>query len=224
METRKKITNPSDLINAVITDRITKITRDRFECILHYADSISKLDGDIVECGVWAGGMCIFLAKVFDTKKIWVVDSFEGCQDPREGKYFYPRESHYKGMYTVSLEQVKRNFEEYDALDESRVFFLKGWVKDTLAPNVCTIDKISLLRVDVDSYSATLEVLDYLYDKVQPGGMIVFDDISGNESLSAIREFINRGNELVIKDPVTHNVLDVFANNIKFRPGCYCIK
>jgi hypothetical protein len=213
-----------NLIKDLIDNRITMITQERFDCITKYSDDISKLEGDVVECGVWAGGMSIFLSKLFPTKNIWVCDSYEGCQNPTEGKYSYPGESHSLGMYTVSLEEVKANFAKYDSLDENRVFFLKGWVRDTLQPEVCPIKNISLLRIDVDSYSATLEVLDYLYDKVVPGGMIIFDDISGIESASAIRDFIRRGNDLTIKHPVTHNIEDVINSTGTHHYGCYCIK
>lgn len=213
-----------DLIKDLIDNQITMITEERFDCILKYVDDISKLKGDVVECGVWRGGMSIFLSKVFPKKKIWVCDSYEGCQNPTDGKYQFSNESHSLGMYAVSLDEVKNNFLKYEALEENRVFFLKGWVRDTLKPEVCPIKKISLLRVDVDSYSATLEVLDYLYDKVVPGGMIIFDDISGQESASAVRDFIQRGNNLVIKHPVTHEIEDVINSTGTHHYGCYCIK
>ena len=218
----EKIKTMENLINNLISNQITMITKERFDYILKYSDHISKLEGDIVECGVWRGGMSIFLSKLFPKKNIWVCDSYEGCQDPNMGKYFYQNEGHSLGMYSISLEEVKNNFIKYDALDENRVFFLKGWVKDTLKPELCPIEKISLLRVDVDSYSATLEVLDYLYDKVVPGGMIVFDDICLNEGANAIFDFIKRGNNMNIHHPISE---DILKNDNSTKPcGCFVLK
>jgi hypothetical protein len=211
-----------ELINKIINSGITMISKERFDNIVNHSEKISKLSGDIVECGVWKGGMSIFLSKLFATKNIWVCDSYEGCQDPSDGNYQFPGESHGLGMYAVGLEEVKSNFEMYDALDENRVKFLKGWVKDTLHPKVCPIKKISLLRVDVDSYSATLEVLDYLYDKVVPGGMIIFDDSCLNESHNAMMNFFKNNDIKECFDP-WDNMVDIFASP-KLLCGCYIIK
>lgn len=211
-----------ELIESLIQDQVTMVTEDRFNCILNHKKIISLLKGDIVECGVWRGGMSIFLTKLFPKKKIWVCDSYEGCQHPSEGKYPFSSERHFSGMYAVSLEEVKNNFYKYDALDDNRVFFLKGWVRDTLRPEICPIEKISLLRVDVDSYSATLEVLDYLYDKVVTGGIIVFDDSCLIESYEAIKTFFKNKNINTIYDPLDDKKLNIFNDDLPC--GCYIIK
>ncbi|MBC8166364.1 MAG: macrocin O-methyltransferase, partial [Bryobacteraceae bacterium] len=57
-----------------------------------------------------------------------------------------------------------------------QVVFLKGFFSDTLpgAP----IERLSILRVDADLYSSTMDVLKILYPKLSPGGYAVFDDYS----------------------------------------------
>lgn len=201
--------NYKDLVNKLINNEVTMVSEERFTTVINHKEQILTTPGDVVECGVWKGGMSIFLSQIFDKKNIWVCDSFEGCQDPNMGKYVHIGERHTLGMYAVSLEEVQENFKEYNALDESRVKFLKGWVKDTLHPDICPIEKISLLRVDVDSYSATLEVLDYLYDKVSLGGVIIFDDMCLGECKSAVRDFINRGNDIILYHPSTGEEVDI---------------
>ena len=52
------------------------------------------------------------------------------------------------------------------------------------------IDKIALLRIDVDGYSPTRVVLDNLYDKVVTGGMIIFDDLCLVEAAEAIEDWM----------------------------------
>lgn len=218
------------LIDNIIRGELTLVSKKLFENILSFKDQISKLNGDIVECGVWKGGMSIFLSKVFSEKKIWVCDSFEGCQDPKNGKYPYSKESHVLGQYNGgNVDHVKNNFKKHDALDENRISFLKGWVKDTLRPEICPIKEISLLRIDVDSYSATLEVLDYLYDKVVPGGMIIFDDSCLLESNQAIKDFFKLKNLKYVYDPSDNTEYDVFSIEPKGTKsglpcGCYFFK
>jgi len=210
-----------ELIQQILDLETSMVLPELFQMPIRHFDQINSLEGDIVECGVWRGGYSIFLSKLFPNKNIWVCDSYEGCQDPSKGNYYYEGERHRLGMYAVSLDEVKNNFKSFDALDESRVKFLKGWVKDTLP--TADIDKISLLRIDVDSYSATLEVLDELYDKVVEGGYIIFDDFCLSESFDALKSFLGRENlPHYIYHPVT-DTLNHIDESEKYS-GSYLIK
>jgi hypothetical protein len=211
-----------DLYKDIINDGITMVSEERFENILEHQDIIQKIDGDIVECGVWAGGMSIFLSKLFHTKDIWVCDSYEGCQNPLKAKYKFDYEGHTEGLYAMDLDSVQNNFSKYGLDNESRIHFLKGFVRDTLKPEVCNIKTISLLRIDVDSYSATLEVLDYLYTKVKNGGMVIFDDSCLNETRNAIINFSIQHPEIVFKHPTTKEIVNIKEELLPC--GCYFIK
>jgi O-methyltransferase len=171
---------------------------------------------------------------VFQEKNIWVCDSYEGFQPLETAKHHYSKERHTPnythnsiGPLGISLEEVQSHFKTYHLGDETRIKFLKGFVKDTLPTS--GIEKISLLRIDVDAYSATLETLEELYDKVQPGGYIVFDDSCLYETLDAIRTFFKQRNiPEFIFHPVTDQPLDI---NVRHNTGdsglpagCYVIK
>lgn len=175
-----------------------------FTSIYDEKDKIDAIDGDIVECGVWKGGMCVFLTKLFPNKKIWVVDSFSGFEKVEESTYptelwdnHKIKEPHVFGygirIATHSpLDEVKSVFEEYGELNNPNINFLEGYVKDTLKPEICPIQNIALLRIDVDSYSATMNVLDYLYPKVVSGGMIIFDDGNIDAGRFAIYDYFEK--------------------------------
>jgi len=213
----------------LIEDGVTMVLPMCFETIINHKENIAQLKGDIVECGVWKGGFSIFLASTFKDKNIWVADSFDGFQPLSESKYSYSAERHhpdYSSMIRVSLEEVKANFKKYN-LEEDRIKFLKGFVKDTLPK--ANIKNISLLRIDVDAYSATLEVLDELYDKVVPGGYIIFDDSCLHESLNAIKTFFKQRNiSPYLFHPSTDQRLSLdlnFSSEDSLYPtGCYIIK
>jgi O-methyltransferase len=228
------ITNYNELIDNIIENKITMIWKEIFEMPLRHFDRINNISGDIVECGVWKGGYSIFLSHLFSNKNIWVCDSFEGFQPLNNAKYNFKEERHTPefthgacGPLSISLEEVKHNFEIYGLKDESRIKYLKGFVKDTLPTS--GIEKISLLRVDVDAYSATLEVLDELYNKVQSGGYIIFDDANLIESSEAIKFFLKRENlPLELTNPYTDQIytLDkpICSSNSGFEAGSYIIK
>lgn len=230
----KTITSYEDLIQDLIDNRITMVRPDEFKTIFKHYSNIASVEGDVVECGVWRGGFSIFLSHAFSDKNIWVCDSYEGFQPLETAKHQYDKERHTPlythnsvGPLAISLEEVKGYFERYGLGNEERIKFLKGFVKDTL-PN-SGIEKVALLRIDVDAYSATLEVLEELYDKVQPGGYIIFDDSCLYETLDAIKYFFKQHNlQNYIYHPVTDEKLDLNQRHTNddsgFPAGCYVIK
>jgi O-methyltransferase len=79
----------------------------------------------------------------------------------------------------VSLEQVRENFRRFGLLDE-RVEFIKGWFSETLP--TAPVERISVLRLDGDYYSSTIDALKGLYDKLSPGGFVIVDDYNAFRS------------------------------------------
>lgn len=216
--------NLGELYQQIVGNNLTMITRERYDTIDNLSRIIhrERIEGDIVECGVWRGGMSIYLAYAFPQKKCWVCDSFQGFESLDHSKYD-PRgiveERHFNGVWIASENEVRQNFAEM-GLDESNgVEFLPGWVNDTTDPSTCPIEKIALLRVDVDAYSATLVVLENLYDKVVPGGYIIFDDSGLYETISAIKEFERKHGINIISK--LYNPLGKFVGKITGEHGLY---
>lgn len=157
--------------------------------------------GDLLEAGVWRGGMTIFMRGVLkarhDTERhVWVVDSFAGLPKPDEAIDTFGWKA---GDMAVSLEEVKGNFMRYGLLDD-QVSFLKGFFSDTL-PNA-PISSLSVLRVDADLYESTIDVLNHLYPKLSPGGYAMFDDYQNlKECRRAIDEYrqANRISDPIVK-------------------------
>lgn len=230
----KTITTYEQLIQDLIDNKITMVGPDGFKTILNHFENISKIEGDIVECGCWRGGYSIFLSHAFQDKNIWVCDSFEGFQPLETAKHQYNKERHTPfythnsvGPLAISLEEVQSHFITYGLGEQERIKFLKGFVKDTL-PN-SGIKKIALLRIDVDAYSATLETLEELYNKVQPGGYILFDDSNLYETLDAIKTFFKQQDlPNYILHPTTNEKLDLdkkyTQDDSGFPACCYIIK
>jgi O-methyltransferase len=136
-----------------------------------------KVPGDLIECGAWRGGACIFMRAIlaaYEVKDrlVWVSDSFEGLPNPKEDQY---PEAHIwqGGEMAVSLEEVRGNFRKYGLLDD-QVKFLKGFFIDTLPK--APIERLAVLRVDGDLYESVTQTLNYMYPKLSPGGYVILDD------------------------------------------------
>jgi O-methyltransferase len=125
-------------------------------------------------------------------KKVFVADSFEGLPPP-DPKYPADRgDTHHTiKILAVSLEEVNQNFKKYDLLDEN-VVFIKGFFEHTI-PNA-PVDKLSILRLDGDMYSSTIQVLESLYHKVSVGGYIIVDDWCLHNCRKAVNDFRERRN------------------------------
>ena len=186
--------NLKKLYNEIVEKELTMVTQERYGTIDLLSKIITKnrIEGDVVECGCWRGGMSIYLAYAFPDRKTWVLDSFQGFETLDQCKYD-PRgildERHSGGVWIAPEEEVRQSFAYFNLDENHGVEFLPGWVNDTTDPASCPIEKIALLRIDVDAYSATLVVLENLYDKVVPGGFIIFDDSGLYEAQAAIEEF-----------------------------------
>ncbi|MDR4985763.1 macrocin O-methyltransferase [Bacillus cereus] len=157
-----------------------------------------EIPGDFIETGVWRGGSCIFMrgflkANDIQNRQVWVADSFQGLPAPNVEKY--PQDQG-DTLYTidylrVSLEEVQRNFQKYDLLD-NQVTFLKGWFKDTLP--TAPIKEIAIARLDGDLYESTMDSLTNLYHKVSPGGFIIIDDYGLHTCEAAVTDFRKENN------------------------------
>ncbi len=148
------------------------------ECILDVLKN--NISGDFIETGVWRGGACIFMAALLDQfnihdKKVWLADSFQGLPKPDTNQYPADKDDiHYSyEELIVSEEEVVNNFHKY-SIPMSFVNILKGWFKDTLPES--PVNQLAILRLDGDMYESTIDVLFYLYPKLNTGGFCIVDD------------------------------------------------
>ena len=151
-----------------------------------------NIPGDLIETGVWRGGAVIFMRAVLkvlgdSTRTVWAADSFQGLPKPYAKHYPADEGSdlHTFRYLSVTLEEVKANFERYGMLDK-QVQFLVGWFKDTLP--AAPIRQLSILRLDGDLYESTMEALRALYSKVSVGGYVIVDDYGVMPSCKAAVE------------------------------------
>jgi len=151
------------------------------------------IEGDLIETGVWRGGATIFMRAVLaaygiEDRKVFVADSFEGLPKPDAEKHPADKDDthHIHNFLAISQEQVENNFKKYDLLDD-QVIFLKGWFKDTLP--TAPITKLSILRLDGDMYSSTMDALNSLYPKLSNGGFCIIDDYALSGCKKAVDDY-----------------------------------
>lgn len=130
----------------------------------------TKVEGDIVECGVYKGCSTAKLSLVTDmiNRRLYAFDTFEGL--PREANYRDGRKFH-KGQYRADMAEVKSNIKKLGNISNTEL--IKGDLKETL-PNFK--NKVSFAFLDIDLVESTRVALKALYPRLSKGGIIFSHD------------------------------------------------
>jgi O-methyltransferase len=162
------------------------------------------IKGCFIECGVAAGSQIGAMQQaLMDSKEdrvIYGFDSFEGIpfatkedtEQPGIGQVDKDKLGVLEttGISSHSLEDVLLNFKLWN-LPTNNLKLIKGWFQDTIKPASEDIVEIAMLRLDGDLYESTKIPLQYLYDKVSKGGIIIIDDWNLAGCKKAIKEVIH---------------------------------
>ena len=136
--------------------------------------------GNYLEVGVWRGGTGLLIAeakKHFGCEgEVYLADTFTGVVAAGEHDSLYVGGEH----ADTSEEGVR---ELLDTNGHQQIRLLKGMFPDDTADQV--VGPLRLLHVDVDVYQSAKGVVEWGFDRVVPGGIIVFDDY-GFSSCSGI--------------------------------------
>jgi hypothetical protein len=137
-----------------------------------------RAGGDFVECGTFKGDMAWVVLQTIGAAHIsrfWLFDSFEGFSPSYSSADDFPESPGFldfaNGFYRQPglYEYVKDRFASFP-----NVNIVKGFLPDSFGTAVP--ERIGFLHVDLNSPRAEIAVLDRLFDRVLPGGVVVFDD------------------------------------------------
>jgi len=196
----KKIDIWENYNNFLISEDISRLRKilSRYELFKKTVD----IPGDIVECGVFKGVSFMFwlkCLKIFSPnsqKKVLGFDMFSGFPKNLEKKEKisakkYVKSSKFKGLDPVNLsKKAKKIFN-----NNKKFELIKGDISKTSQKYVSKNYgfKISLLHLDLDTYSGTKSALINFFPKVSKGGVIILDEYGsrGWGETDAVDEFLN---------------------------------
>ncbi len=161
---------------------------DLYRCyeLWSLVEQSAKLEGALLEVGVWRGGTGALMASAARLhniqEPIYLCDTFYGvvkasCFDPlyRGGEH-----------NDTSQEMVESLLQK---LQLTNAQILTGIFPDETHTQI-NHSKFRLCHIDVDVYESAKDILDWLWDKLVIGGMVVFDDY-GFESCGGITTLVN---------------------------------
>lgn len=139
------------------------------------ASYASKLEGDFVECGVNKGFLSSAIMNYIHWntihKKFYLFDTFCGIEKSLVSKeeIALGRIKESESTYSECYKEVKNNFEEY-----KNVILIRGSVPSTLR-NI-RIHKVCYLSIDMNNYKPEIAAVEFFWNKIVHGGIILLDD------------------------------------------------
>jgi hypothetical protein len=184
----------------------------RLHTLAWAADIAMQLEGDFVECGVFEGFMAQTIIEYTSfadaPRKFYLYDTFEGFSPqysepddfgPRSGFYHFANKVYSRdGLY----DDVVKRFAPYH---NAKV--IRGVVPDVL--HDISPETIAFLHIDMNSPRAEKGALEVLFERVVPGGVIVFDDygwLSYAKQMEAADSFMNARGYFVLELPTGQGV------------------
>ena len=128
----------------------------------------------ILEVGVWRGGtagiMSQQLANLKSNATIYLADTFSGVAKAGANDSFYSGGEHSDTSQQI-VEDVLKNKSRY-----THYKILKGIFPDDTAQQVTATERFGLCHIDVDVYDSAKDILEWVWNKMGPGAVVVFDD------------------------------------------------
>lgn len=183
---------PADvqIINTVWRHTVT--SPEKLHSLIHALRYIVQhgIPGDVVECGVWKGGLMMAAAYTLlqegtVDRQLYLYDTFEGMPRPGQVDVRFDgakaeEEFERRRITEVSSTWANASVEEvWEAMvstgyPKQHIHLIRGRVEDTLPAKAP--DRVALLRLDTDWYESTRHELIHLFPRLSSGGVILLDD------------------------------------------------
>jgi O-methyltransferase len=137
---------------------------------------VQSLDAQaaVLEVGVWRGGTAGVMAQQLLNLKskavLYLADTFSGVAKAGANDSFYTGGEHSDTSRQI-VEDVLKNKSKYPHYK-----ILKGIFPEDTASEIKADEQFGLCHIDVDVYDSAKDILEWVWNKLIPGGVVVFDD------------------------------------------------
>lgn len=153
--------------------------------LLSIARMQSEREGAMAELGIYRGGSARIICRAKGSRPFFGFDTFAGLPADGEACDYGSTAFFKKGMFAAREEEARRALEEY-----AHVTLVKGVFPQSAQALPALRDVLfSLVHIDADLYASIREGLEYFWDRMVPGGMIVVHDTNAAGVGRALRDF-----------------------------------
>ena len=143
------------------------VGKENIKQIKKLLKSVDNLSGDVCEVGVYRGGTAKVISDNVKDCEVFLFDTFDGMP------YFDPDKDKDWTLGTfdqTDYDMVSKLFES-----NNNVKIYKGVFPSDTSHHVEN-KTFKFVHLDVDNYQPYKECLEFFYDRMVPGGVIIFDD------------------------------------------------
>ncbi|MCA9214143.1 MAG: class I SAM-dependent methyltransferase [Planctomycetales bacterium] len=155
------------LIKRVRRERRTLTTAFESYHIHSLAQACRNLKGDFAEVGVYEGASAALICNVKADKTLHLFDTFDGLPESTDPD----RSIHKKNQYAVKFDAVRQYLSQYGGVE-----FYRGMFPETAA--AVEEKNFAFVHFDVDLYESTRSCLEFFYQRMTPGGIMLSHDYS----------------------------------------------
>lgn len=185
----------------------TLVSADRCWILASFMAQARQLPGDFAEFGVFRGGTALLAARLLDEanddRPLHLFDSFAGMPNTSADEPYNAGDFNQTSAPKVQglLSSARANTK-----------FHVGFIPDTFTD--AGIDQLAFAHIDVDLYQSVLDCVEYVYPRLVPGGILIFDDYgfpgcvrareAADQAFAKLREkpiYLPTGQALVVKLP-----------------------
>ena len=158
-------------------------------------DKIKNIEGDLIEVGVFEGGTAKLMADAYPNRPIHLFDTFEGLPDTirvDKGDSKNYTVGHCKGTIETAKDYLLMPVRPNGVkvwVDRPNVFWYKGVFPETSDP--VKDRRFAFAHIDVDIYQGTKDSLEFIYPRMNKGGLIIVHDYPAHPGVKrAVDEFM----------------------------------
>ena len=163
---------------------------DIFRCyeLWELTEKIHNLNKNVhfIEIGVWRGGTAAIIGKKLgllkSTSNLYLADTFTGVVKVSEKDSYYKGGEHSDTSQAI-VEKLLINY-----YDNCKI--LKGIFPDDTSHLIDSNEKFGLCHIDVDVYESAKSIVNWIWDRMIIGGVIIFDDY-GFHTCDGITKYVN---------------------------------
>jgi len=185
---------------------------DKYRCyeLWTLVEQSSKLhEGAIVEIGVWRGGTGALIAR--QSERCGIIDSVYLCDTFAGVVKAGGVDANYKGgEHSDASRQIVEEL-VFDQMKLTNVKILEGVFPDQTGPEIGKL-RFRFCHIDVDVYQSAKDIGDWIWDRMVPNGIIVYDDY-GFANCKGIAQYVDE--QMAIRDRLVFHNLNGHAVVIK---------
>ncbi|MDA9608773.1 TylF/MycF family methyltransferase [SAR86 cluster bacterium] len=107
-----------------------------------------------------------------DDCQFFAFDSFQGLPETNSQDGYFE-----EGTFHTDKEEFKKIVKKNTGCELNESQLIQGFYSDTLTEDLRkSLPKVGIIHIDVDLYSSTIEVLDFIKPLLVKGSLIIFDD------------------------------------------------